>query len=135
MVLGNIGGVLTGAGRYGEAVGFLTRAADHFHTVGDRPGEAAALTKLGVGLSEVGRQAEAVTAVEQAIDIYRVLSLGGRSDHEADVARLLLFLACLGTDGDQVLPGALPAAQEAAELFSRLAETTPRHSPECSRPH
>ncbi|MEU5637733.1 hypothetical protein ACH47C_37335 [Streptomyces rishiriensis] len=68
------------------------------------------MTKLGVGLSEVGRQAEAVTA-------------------------LLLFLACLGTDGDQVLPGALPAAQEAAELFSRLAETTPGHSPECSRPH
>ncbi|MFF0204443.1 tetratricopeptide repeat protein [Streptomyces sp. NPDC005017] len=123
--LGNLGGVLAEVQRFEEAIAPLTRAAGLFHALGDRPREATALARLGVSLSETRRSAEAATALEQALDIHRLLARDSRSDHEPDIARLLLYLASLGTDGEQLLPGTLAAAREASELFTRLATVQP----------
>ncbi|MGW1073497.1 tetratricopeptide repeat protein, partial [Streptomyces sp. NPDC002537] len=95
--------------------------------LGDRHSEATALNNLGSALREVRRFEEAVTAVSQAVDIYRQLTADSCSGHDAELACSLLLLACAGVDEDEgrVLPGTLPAAQEAVELFDRLATEHP----------
>ncbi|MFJ4585093.1 tetratricopeptide repeat protein [Streptomyces echinatus] len=122
--LNNLGLDLRQVRRFEEAIDAHAHAADLFRAAVDRHGEANTLENLGRALYSVRRFDEAATAVSQAVDTYRQFAADGRSGHGSELALSLLLLAVVGVDMDEgrVLPGTLPAAQEAAELFGQLAK-------------
>ncbi|WP_159396455.1 tetratricopeptide repeat protein [Streptomyces sp. Sge12] len=91
----------------------------------DEPALAASLFNLGVHLSGVGRWAEAVDAVEEAVEVYRRLAdpvTGNPTAYEPDLAR---SLSNLGSHLSEVgrRTEALDAEQEAVEIRRRLADS------------
>ncbi|WP_328507066.1 tetratricopeptide repeat protein [Streptomyces sp. NBC_00391] len=127
MVLNNLGRTLQEVRRFGEAINTLTKAADIYRETGDRHREATVLNSLGLALREASRFGEAVAALNQAVEIYRLLTTGDESGPNPELANSLLLLAWSGLEAGQgcVLPGTLPAAEEAADLFDRLAAEDP----------
>ncbi len=121
--LGNLGVALREVRRFEEAIDVHSRAAVIFRETGDRHREGMVLNNLGLALGEVGRRGDGSAVLEQAVGIYRGLAAGCESGLELALARMLLGLARLRVDveGERILPGALMAAQEAVELFDRLA--------------
>ncbi|MFG2284062.1 tetratricopeptide repeat protein [Streptomyces asoensis] len=104
----------------------LTIVLAHTHrqlAVGNPASEgdlARSLSNLGVRLAEAGRRGEALTAAEEAVEIYRRLAAGNPAAHEPDLAASLsnlgVQLAAAGRRGE-----ALTAAEEAVEIRRRLA--------------
>ncbi|MFJ7272000.1 tetratricopeptide repeat protein, partial [Streptomyces sp. NPDC099050] len=84
------------------------------------PDLATSLSNLGVRLADVGRRAEALTAAEQAVEVYRRLAAGNSGAHEPDLAASLsnlgVRLAVAGRHAE-----ALTAAEQAVEIRRRLA--------------
>ncbi|MFF5654391.1 tetratricopeptide repeat protein, partial [Streptomyces collinus] len=88
------------------------------------PDLAASLSSLGVRLSEVGSRTEALTAAEDAAEIYRRLAASNPAAYEPDLARSLSNLSMvLSTAGRRI--EALTAIEDAAEIFRRLAVANP----------
>ncbi|WP_327713284.1 tetratricopeptide repeat protein (plasmid) [Streptomyces sp. NBC_00464] len=85
---------------------------------------AASLINLGANLSEMGRRAEALTATEQAVEIYRRLAAGNPDAYESDLAASLSNLgANLSEMGRRA--EALTATEQAVEIRRRLAAVDP----------
>ncbi|MFE1892819.1 tetratricopeptide repeat protein, partial [Streptomyces microflavus] len=85
------------------------------------------LYNLGIRLAEAGRRGEALTAAEEAVEIYRRLAAGNPTAYEPDLARSLsnlgiqsIRLAEAGRRGE-----ALTAAEEAVEIYRRWAAGNP----------
>ncbi len=90
------------------------------------PGLAGALTKLGLYLSEPGRQEPALAAGEEAVEIYRRLAASNVAAFEADLARALWASAWVRLRRSE-LAEALIAAREAIETSkSSSCDSRPR---------
>ncbi|MFC8263975.1 tetratricopeptide repeat protein [Streptomyces sp. NPDC057291] len=88
------------------------------------PDLARSLSTLGIQLSEVGRRAEALTATEQAVEIWRRLAADNPAAYEPFFARSLsIFGSHLSGVGRRV--EALTAEQQAVEIWRRLAADNP----------
>ena len=82
------------------------------------------LNNLSVHLSEAGDRAGALTAIREAVDIYRRLALANPARFEPDLAMSLNNLSNrLGEAGDRA--GALTAIREAVDIYRRLAPANP----------
>ncbi|MGW0801219.1 tetratricopeptide repeat protein, partial [Streptomyces sp. NPDC002692] len=88
------------------------------------PDLATSLSNLGIRLSEAGRRGEALTAAEEAVEIYYRLAAGNPAAYEPDLAR---SLSNLGVDLSQAgrRGEALTATEEAVEIRRRLAAGNP----------
>ncbi|MDQ0710657.1 tetratricopeptide (TPR) repeat protein [Streptomyces luteogriseus] len=98
-----------------------------------QPDLARALTNLGTFLSAVGRRQEALSAEQEAVDIYRRLTAGNPAAHEPELAA---SLSSLGIRLSAVGQGqeALTAAEEAVDIYRRLAADNPAaHESELAR--
>ncbi|MFJ9933719.1 tetratricopeptide repeat protein [Streptomyces virginiae] len=125
-VLNNLGAALQEVGRFGEAIDAFTQAAGIFRELGDDHGEGVALGNLGA-LQEASWFREGPATSDQALEVLRLLAAGSGSGPDAEPASALLLLAWSGVDVDEgrVQPGTLRAAEEAAEMFGRLAAEAP----------
>ncbi|BBC30837.1 hypothetical protein SGFS_021310 [Streptomyces graminofaciens] len=88
------------------------------------PNLAAALSNLAIRLSDAGRRAEALAAVEEAVDIQRRLVSDNPSEYEPDLA---LSLSTLGLRLSDVGRGAeaLAVLEEAVNIQRGLVEDNP----------
>jgi tetratricopeptide (TPR) repeat protein len=88
------------------------------------PALAGSVNNLAVDLAEVGRRGEALTAAQEAADLYRELVALNRDAYlpalAASVNNLAVRLGEVGRRGE-----ALTAAQEAADLYQELAQIYP----------
>ncbi|MFF4978327.1 trypsin-like peptidase domain-containing protein, partial [Streptomyces sp. NPDC001083] len=88
------------------------------------PDLATSLSNLGIRLSEAGRRGEALTATEEAVEIYHRLAADNPAAHEPNLARSLsnlgIQLSEAGRRGE-----ALTATEEAVEIYHRLAADNP----------
>ncbi|MFG2825766.1 tetratricopeptide repeat protein [Kitasatospora sp. NPDC048365] len=88
------------------------------------PDLATSLTNLGIWLSEAGRQAEALTTSEQAVEIYRRLAAANPAAFESDLAASLTNLGIrLSEVGRRA--EALTTSEQAVEIYWRLAAANP----------
>ncbi|MCX4671822.1 tetratricopeptide repeat protein [Streptomyces sp. NBC_01381] len=98
-----------------------------------QPDLAASLSNLGIRLSEAGRRGEALTAVEQAVEIRRRLAADNPAAHEPDLAtslaNLSIQLSEVGRRRD-----ALTATEQAVEIYRLLAAGNPAaYEPDLAR--
>ncbi|MFF8769123.1 tetratricopeptide repeat protein, partial [Kitasatospora sp. NPDC015120] len=114
-----------------------TTAASLTHTITDRyrtlaeanpdaylPGLASALNNLSNRLGEVGRRAEGLTAVEEAVAIRRTLAEANPDAHLPDLAMSLNNLSVrLGEVGRRA--EGLAAVEEAVDRYRTLAQANP----------
>ncbi|MFF5654392.1 tetratricopeptide repeat protein, partial [Streptomyces collinus] len=79
---------------------------------------------------DAGRRGEALTAAEDAAEIYRRLAAANPAAHEPDLARALFNLGHQLSDAGR-RGEALTAAEDAAEIYRRLAAANPAaHEPD-----
>ncbi|MEU4038257.1 tetratricopeptide repeat protein, partial [Streptomyces collinus] len=91
---------------------------------------AASLSNLGVRLAEAGRRDEALTAAEEAVEIYRRLAADNPTAHGPDLALSLSNLGVRLADAGR-RNEALTVAEEAVEIRRRLAADNPTaHGPD-----
>ncbi|MGV9728038.1 tetratricopeptide repeat protein, partial [Streptomyces albogriseolus] len=97
------------------------------------PDLAASLSDLGTRLSEAGRRSEALTAAEEAVEVYRRLAADNPAAYEPDLARSLSNLGIqLSQAGRR--SEALTATEEAVEIRRRLAADNPAaYEPDLAR--
>ncbi|WP_203351777.1 tetratricopeptide repeat protein [Streptomyces sp. Sge12] len=91
------------------------------------PDLARALSNLGIYLSGVGRRAEALDAVEEAVEVHRRLAdpvTGNPTAYEPDLATSLTVWAWL-LSTQQNLSRALRATSEAVEIYRKLVALVP----------
>jgi hypothetical protein len=82
------------------------------------------VNNLAVRLGEAGRRAEALTAAQEAVDLYRGLVALNRDAYLPDLAMSVTNLAVdLAEAGRRA--EALTAAQEAVDLYQQLARVHP----------
>lgn len=92
--------------------------------VGHAPGLGRALNDLSVRLSNAGREAEALAAIEEAVAIYRSLAAASSAQYGPTLATALNQLSnCLVDVGRN--PEALSASEEVVEIRRPLAEAKP----------
>lgn len=114
-----------------EVFGTLSEATNRYRQLsacnpGYRPDLALALIGLGSEFSAADMSAEAVSAVREAVGIYRELAQADAYWYMPNLALALLILDThLSATGR--LEEALPAIQEAVELYRALAEYNPPH--------
>ncbi|MGW5866580.1 tetratricopeptide repeat protein [Streptomyces sp. NPDC055239] len=97
------------------------------------PGLAMSLSDLGTSLSEVGRRDEALTAIQEAVEMRRRLAAANRIAYEPGLALSLGNLgAFLSEVGRRDI--ALTVTQEAVEIYRRLAADNPAaYEPDLAR--
>ncbi|MBC3839366.1 serine protease [Streptacidiphilus sp. 4-A2] len=88
------------------------------------PALANSLSSLGVRLSEAGRRGEALTAAEEAVEIYRRLVADSPAAYEPDLATSLTNLG-IGLSEAVRRGEALILTEEAVEIRRRLAADSP----------
>jgi tetratricopeptide (TPR) repeat protein len=113
--LGNLGAVLGGMRRFGEAV---TAHEEHLaiaRQAGDRRGEVMALGNLGLALREVGRSEEAVIANRDAVAVFR--EIGDRQSVGMALGNLSTALQEAGRFEE-----AATANRDAAAIFREIGD-------------
>ncbi|MEU5242621.1 tetratricopeptide repeat protein, partial [Streptomyces asoensis] len=88
------------------------------------PALAASLSNLGIRLSEAGRRNEALTATEEAVEIYHRLAADNPAAFEPDLATSLSNLGIRLSEAGRHNE-ALTAEQEAVQIRRRLAADNP----------
>jgi tetratricopeptide (TPR) repeat protein len=81
---------------------------------------------LGIRLSELGRQEDALQATTEAVDIYRSLAQANPAAFEPDLAQGLQAFAWVRATEQTELAEALLAAQESITIYEGLAQRLPR---------
>ncbi|WP_161500932.1 tetratricopeptide repeat protein [Embleya scabrispora] len=82
------------------------------------------LSNLGGRLWEVGRQDEALTAIEQSVEIYQRLTADNRTAYEPDLAASLSNLGILLSVVGRWAEG-LTATERSVEIYQQLAADNP----------
>jgi tetratricopeptide (TPR) repeat protein len=133
--LNNLSTSLSRRHRRDEAVAGLEEALDIYRRLAEPnpdaylPDVARTLNNLSNQLSRLRRHDEAVAAAQEALDTYRRLAETHIDAYLPDVARTLynlsLHLKYNSSSHSRRRDEAVAAAQEALEIYRRLAETTP----------
>ncbi|MEU0382709.1 tetratricopeptide repeat protein, partial [Streptomyces cyaneofuscatus] len=89
------------------------------------PDLAGSLTNLGAELSGVGRREDALTAAEEALEIYRRLAASNPAAYNPDLAHCLSFFAWVSYEARQDPSVALRATGEAVEIYRRFVAAVP----------
>ncbi|MDJ0386153.1 tetratricopeptide repeat-containing serine protease family protein [Streptomyces sp. G-G2] len=130
-----LGRQLSSICRYAEAVAAARKAVAvrrrvraRANTPDHRAALAASLGNLGEYLMQTGRRGKALTAVKEAVRLWRGLSRADRGPHEPAPSMALALLGFLCFSAGQV-DEAVEAGREAVDSCDALVRLDPAHSP------